>query len=112
MFVRYALLPRRLAALPRLLDQLLDFQEQSGVGNQLHEIEAHLSNRQREVGAGLASDLEDLQVLVHHHAGRAVLRQEYAIDLFPHVRAVPQFRSRRRGGAARRAPRREPRAAA
>ena len=81
-----------------LLDQLLDFQKQSSIGNQLHEIEAHLSNRQREVGTRLAPNLEHLQVLVHHHTGRAVLRQEYAIDLFSHVRAVPQFRSGAGGG--------------
>jgi hypothetical protein len=97
-FVRNALAPRRLAALPRLLDQSLDFQEQSSVSNQLCKVEADLANRQREVGTGLASDLEYLQIVVNHDTSGAVLRQEYAIDFFPTIDAAPQLRSWRLGG--------------
>ena len=103
-FIGYALLPRRLAAVPRLPDQLLDFQEQSRIRNQLHKIEAHRANRQREAGAGLASNLDHFQVLVHHHSGWAVLRQEYAINLFPHVRPVQQLRGRDGAAVCRRVP--------
>ena len=93
MFVRHALAPSLLTALPRLVNQSLDFEEQSSVRNQLYQVEAHFTCRQRQVGTGFASDLKHFQIFVDHDPGWAVLRKQYAIHLLPPIDAAPESRS-------------------